>query len=255
MDEAQVSRYIKEGQSMVLPGFVSSHTPESDWELEGYLKCHLLLIQSRLCCVTGARSVLFCAADKKVQEYARALRGLGYPLVPYFGSDCKPASVAHQAHDMEKAQLVWQQTLKLVDLPLDCIELVLSENDPVEVIENFKVIDSYPEDENEGALDFLMNDEDDAVTEIFWSWSFTNNSVVLFWMVHPCVWYLRFWPWIETIVTVTYSVPPWCPENGEPNLALSKIEGRACSSLCLIEANVYVVWEENMHSNGAEQYS
>ncbi|CAK9218728.1 unnamed protein product [Sphagnum jensenii] len=115
----------------------------------------------------GARSVLFCAADKKVQEYARALRGLGYPLVPYFGSDCKPASVAHQAHDMEKAQLVWQQTLKLVDLPLDCIELVLSENDPVEVIENFKVIDSYPEDENEGALDFLMNDEDDAVTEIF----------------------------------------------------------------------------------------
>jgi hypothetical protein len=68
---------------------------------------------------------------------------------------------------MEKAQLVWQQTLKLVDLPLDCIELVLSENDPVEVIENFKVIDSYPEDENEGALDFLMNDEDDAVTEIF----------------------------------------------------------------------------------------
>jgi hypothetical protein len=117
--------------------------------------------------VTGARSVLFCAADKKVQEYARALRGLGYPLVPYFGSDCKPASVAHQAHDMEKAQLVWQQTLKLVDLPLDCIELVLSENDPVEVIENFKVIDSYPEDENEGALDFLMNDEDDTVTEIF----------------------------------------------------------------------------------------
>jgi hypothetical protein len=100
-----------------------------------------------------------------------------------------------------------------------------------------------------------MNDEDDAVTEIFWSWSFTNNSVVLFWMVHPCVWYLRFWPWIETIVTVTYSVPPWCPENGEPNLALSKIEGRACSSLCLIEANAYVVWEENMHSNGAEQYS
>jgi hypothetical protein len=40
---------------------------------------------------------------------------------------------------------------------------------------------------------------------------------------------------------VTYSVPPWYPENGEPNLALSKIEGRACSSLCLIEANAYVV--------------
>lgn len=74
----------------------------------------------------GARSVLFCATDKLVQDHARHLRSLGYPLAPYFGPDLKIWSVAKQALDVEKAHLVWEETLKLVDLPADCIDTALS---------------------------------------------------------------------------------------------------------------------------------
>jgi len=79
------------------------------------------------CFVTGARSVLFCATDKQVQDHARRLRTLGYPLAPYYGPDLKIWSIAKQALDMEKAHLAWEETLKLVDLPADCIETALSD--------------------------------------------------------------------------------------------------------------------------------
>ena len=66
--------------------------------------------------------MLFCATDKQVQDHARCLRDLGYPLAPYFGPDLKIWAVGKQALDMERAHLLWEETLKLVDLPADCIE-------------------------------------------------------------------------------------------------------------------------------------
>lgn len=77
--------------------------------------------------VTGARSVLYCATDKQVQEHARHLRALGYPLAPYYGPDLKIWQIAKQALDMEKAHFVWEETLKIVGLPADCVESALSE--------------------------------------------------------------------------------------------------------------------------------
>lgn len=74
---------------------------------------------------TGARSVLFCATDKQVYEYARGLREMGYPIAPYFSSYCRPAKVTLRANNMDYANKVWSTTLKLVGLPEDYLEGVL----------------------------------------------------------------------------------------------------------------------------------
>lgn len=122
----------------------------------------------------GARSVLFCAKDKQVQDYARALRGLNYPLAPYFGSDCKPCSVARQVHDMDKAHLVWQETLRLLDLPVECVEVAVTEfGDRTDTVtaqgDDRPYVDSFPALGNgEDNLDFLLeNGNDDDVDDFF----------------------------------------------------------------------------------------
>ncbi|EFJ10574.1 hypothetical protein SELMODRAFT_272004 [Selaginella moellendorffii] len=65
----------------------------------------------------GARSVLFCATDPHVLEYARAIRASNYPSAPYFSSACTPVSVAKQAMDLDAAFKTWNKTLELVGLP------------------------------------------------------------------------------------------------------------------------------------------
>lgn len=75
----------------------------------------------------GARSVLFCATDKQVQDHARRLRSFGYPLAPYFGPDLKIWPVGKQALDMETAHLLWEETFKLIGLPADYIEAALTD--------------------------------------------------------------------------------------------------------------------------------
>ncbi|XP_073386417.1 dehydrogenase/reductase SDR family member FEY isoform X4 [Physcomitrium patens] len=113
----------------------------------------------------GARSLLFCVTDKQVQDYARALRSISYPLAPYFGSDCRPCAVARQVHDMHKANLVWQETLRLVGIPVEVVEEAVNESDPVDVTGDVKYMDVFPEVSNDEGLDFLLgssNDNDDS---------------------------------------------------------------------------------------------
>jgi hypothetical protein len=112
--------------------------------------------------VAGARSVLFCATDQQVQDYARALRGVSYPLAPYLGSDCKPCSVAREVHDMDKAQLVWQETLRLVGMSVECVEVAVSESDPPDVAGDLKYMDSIPAVGNGEDFEFLLENGDDA---------------------------------------------------------------------------------------------
>ncbi|KAG0564116.1 hypothetical protein KC19_8G084200 [Ceratodon purpureus] len=112
--------------------------------------------------VEGSRSVLFCATDQQVQDYARALRGLSYPLAPYFGSDCKPCSVARQVHDMDKAQLVWHETLRLVGMPVESIEAAVSESDPPDVAGDSQYMDSFPAASNGEDFEFLLENGDDV---------------------------------------------------------------------------------------------
>lgn len=88
-------------------------------------------------------------------------------MAPYFGPLCRPRSIARQAQDMEKAQQVWQETLKLVGLPLDCIETSLSGCVPVEVTEHIKVINSFSDGRGEESFDFLMENGDNNGSEFF----------------------------------------------------------------------------------------
>lgn len=127
-----------------------------------------MLVNCEKICVPGSRSVLFCAIDKQVQDYARALRGLKYPLAPYFGSDCKPCSVARQVHDMDKAHLVWQETLRLLSLPMGCVEAAVTEGHPTEdVAGDDKYVDSFPAIGDGEDLDFLLENGNDDVDDFF----------------------------------------------------------------------------------------
>lgn len=76
--------------------------------------------------VAGARSVLFCATDEQVYEYARALRETQRPLAPYYSPSCKPGRLAnHAADDLECAERVYKKTLELVGLPDDYLDRAL----------------------------------------------------------------------------------------------------------------------------------
>ncbi|KAJ7562001.1 hypothetical protein O6H91_03G051900 [Diphasiastrum complanatum] len=75
----------------------------------------------------GARSILFCATDSSVQEYAQGARNLAYESVPYFTSSCNAVKVAKQARDMDMALKIWNKTLKLVNLPPDYLDQILKE--------------------------------------------------------------------------------------------------------------------------------
>ncbi|KAJ7565594.1 hypothetical protein O6H91_02G066000 [Diphasiastrum complanatum] len=80
----------------------------------------------------GARSVLFCATDSRVQEYAQGVRSSAYPSVPYFTSSCNPVKVSNQAMDMDMALKIWNETLKLVNLPPDYLDQIFEGSNPSE---------------------------------------------------------------------------------------------------------------------------
>ncbi|CAM6121042.1 unnamed protein product [Calypogeia fissa] len=80
----------------------------------------------RFSSLTGARSVLFCATDQQVLEYARAQRETGFPVPPYFLPTCKPGEVASHAQDLASAEKVFSKTLELVGLPEDYIDTALT---------------------------------------------------------------------------------------------------------------------------------
>ncbi len=109
--------------------------------------------------------MLFCAKDKQVQDYARALRGVNYPLAPYFGSDCKPCSVARQVHDVDKANLVWQETLRLLEFPVEGVEVAVSESGPTDAAAGY--VDSFPALGNGEDLDFLLENGNEDVDDFF----------------------------------------------------------------------------------------
>eukprot|EP00249_Psilotum_nudum_P010128 c22349_g1_i1 orf=334-1440(+) len=75
--------------------------------------------------VEGARSVLFCATDPQVPEYASALRAEGWPICALFSSDCKPCSSSKQAQDTQMAFSIWEKTLELIGLSEEFLEKVL----------------------------------------------------------------------------------------------------------------------------------
>lgn len=112
-----------------------------------------------------------CAVLCKRQNSARLctwITRLKYPLAPYFGSDCKPCSVARQVHDEDKAHLVWQETLKLLDIPVECVEVAAAEADPADdPVKDDRYVETFPEVSNGEDLNFLLENGDDADDEFF----------------------------------------------------------------------------------------
>jgi hypothetical protein len=63
---------------------------------------------------------------------------------------------------MDKAQLVWQETLRLVGMSVECVEVAVSESDPPDVAGDLKYMDSFPAVGNGEDFEFLLENGDDA---------------------------------------------------------------------------------------------
>lgn len=64
----------------------------------------------------GARSVLFCATASEIRRKGQSAGCI------YYSSNCKPAKVSAQAADTDKCLQVWDKTLELLGLPMDCTQ-------------------------------------------------------------------------------------------------------------------------------------
>lgn len=77
----------------------------------------------------GARSVLHCATDPQVLEYAEGLRAEGWPVCPYYSSDCKPNATTRQAQNVGVAFQLWEKTREVIGISNELMEkLLASEN-------------------------------------------------------------------------------------------------------------------------------
>lgn len=64
----------------------------------------------------GARSVLFCATTREIRRKGQSAGCI------YYSSNCKPAKVSAEAADTEKCLQVWDKTVALLGLPMDCTD-------------------------------------------------------------------------------------------------------------------------------------
>lgn len=74
----------------------------------------------------GARSVLFCATDPQVLEYAEALRAEGWPVCSYYSSDCKPNATSKHAQNVAVAFKLWDKTRELIGLSDEDVDKLLA---------------------------------------------------------------------------------------------------------------------------------
>ena len=77
----------------------------------------------------GARSVLYCATDPNVMEYADALKEEGWPVCSYYSADCKPNAATRQAQNMDLAFQVWEKTREAIGLSNALVEKLLEGKD------------------------------------------------------------------------------------------------------------------------------
>eukprot|EP00250_Pteridium_aquilinum_P020650 c24896_g1_i4 orf=360-1463(+) len=73
----------------------------------------------------GARSVLYCATDPQVLEYAQGLRAEGWPVCSYYSSDCKPNATTRQAQSVDVAFKLWEKTREVIGLSNGHLEKLL----------------------------------------------------------------------------------------------------------------------------------
>ncbi|KAH7438236.1 hypothetical protein KP509_04G006700 [Ceratopteris richardii] len=73
----------------------------------------------------GARSVLFCATDPQVVQYADALKAKGWPVCSYYSSICKPNDTSKHAQNMNLALRLWEKTAEIIGLSTEDIEKLL----------------------------------------------------------------------------------------------------------------------------------
>ncbi|KAK4757501.1 hypothetical protein SAY87_018802 [Trapa incisa] len=70
----------------------------------------------------GCRSTLFAATDPQVPEYCKLLKSNDCPVCVFISPDCRPGNPSEAAHDLEKANKIWEKTLAMVGLPSDCVD-------------------------------------------------------------------------------------------------------------------------------------
>lgn len=85
----------------ILMGSVPSYSERSFWKFHA---------------AEGARSVLFCATTRDIRQKEQSTGCI------YYSSNCKPAKVSAQAADTAECLQVWDKTLAVLGLPMDCTE-------------------------------------------------------------------------------------------------------------------------------------
>lgn len=91
----------------------------------------------------GARSVLHCATDPQVLEYADALRAEGWPVCPYYSSDCKPKVTTRQAQNIGIAFKVWEKTREAIGLSNGFMDRLLGGEDvPMHTTEKLQLLEN-----------------------------------------------------------------------------------------------------------------
>lgn len=67
-------------------------------------------------------------------------------------------------HDTQKANLVWQETLRLIGMPVEVVEEIVNGSDAVDITGDLNHVDTFDDVNNDGALDFLLgNSNEDGV--------------------------------------------------------------------------------------------
>lgn len=74
----------------------------------------------------GCRSSLFSATDPQIPEHCQKLKTSDKSVCTLFISqNCKPTNCSEEAHNVETANRVWENTLELIGLPLDALERLM----------------------------------------------------------------------------------------------------------------------------------
>ncbi|KAI5072960.1 hypothetical protein GOP47_0013066 [Adiantum capillus-veneris] len=102
---------VKTNVTRTLPKFV-----QAVYNLVGFFS---------LSSLEGARSVLFCSTDPQVLEYAEALRAEGWPVCPYYSSDCKPNPTSKHAQNVGMAFKLWDKTREIIGLNNEDVDKLL----------------------------------------------------------------------------------------------------------------------------------
>lgn len=90
----------------IVMGAVPSYSAKSFWKFDA---------------AEGARSVLFCATAGEVRRESQSAGCI------YYSFNCKPAKVSAEAANTDKCLQVWDKTLTLLGLPMDCTRRSINE--------------------------------------------------------------------------------------------------------------------------------